>query len=110
MLGSTLAITNPSNAFAADSAFEVKPNNSGAGYTQRHYSTKGVIVGLNGYPCMGSDLYMATSTLTGTGQIDVVLGYGFTPSFTSNVNSLNRILCVDLIFDTEFCQPLYQIN
>ena len=110
MLGSTLGITNPNNAFAADSAFEVKPNNSGAGYNERHYHSRGVIIGLNGYPCMGSDLYFATTSITNTAQIDVVLGYGFAPTFTNSVNSINRVMCIDVVFDTEFCQPLYQIN
>jgi hypothetical protein len=110
MLGSTLIITNPNNALAADSAFEVKPNNSGAGHNERHYHSQGVVTGLNGYPCLGSDLYFATTSITNTAQVDIVLGYGFAPTFTNSVNSINRVMCIDVIFDTEFCQPLYQLN
>lgn len=110
MLGSTLAITNPNNAFASDSAIEVKPNNSAGGFTQRHYSSRGVIIGLNGYPCMGSDLYMCTSSITNTAQVDLVMGYGFAPTFTTATNTSNRVMCIDVIFDCEFSQPLYQLN
>jgi hypothetical protein len=110
MLGSTLAITNPNNAYSSDSALEVKPNNSSMGVQQRKYTAPGVVIGLNGYPCLGTDLYIATTALTNTSQIDLVLGYGNAPTFNGATNTTTRVAVVEIIFDCEFSNPLFQTN
>jgi len=100
-----------SGSFAAnsvalsDSALEVKLSSANNYGICIKYKMPKVLIGVNGYPIGGSDVWIGTNALASTGAITAGIGYLNPPTWAAGA-SYNPVVCrIDVYWDVTFGGP-----
>jgi hypothetical protein len=94
------------NVAKSDTAVEVKTNNTDSRSQSIKYQLPPILLGTNGYPCLGSSLWIATQAAASTAQIYLNLGWLNEPGFATTANQQWGVGFIDINFLVEFAQPI----